>query len=290
MDKVLAREGSLDVNRAVDICQQICEALEHAHHKGIVDRDLKPSNIVLCDRDSGAIETRDLVRIVDFGIAKVLAGPESRKTFDLTHTGDLFGSTSYMSPDNPVQTIVKHLSDPPAPLKQTAQGQPITPSLEAIIMHCLAKAPDDRYGSMQQLRQDLSNDTLSEKTTFAKPPRHKRQPLPLALKIAMVALVNFAAVSVALTQDRAAVQSATNAQNIIASCEQVKQDVDLISECRNTGTDAFGVQFSRQWEIVTRDNEHLATLLPNGSPHQRQRGLAGGSLRQCQNALVKAKI
>jgi serine/threonine protein kinase len=326
LDRILAQEESLEVTRVVDICQQICHALEHAHHKGLVHRDLKPSNIVLCDGDNGALPGRDLVRIVDFGIAKVLAGPESRETFDLTHTGDLFGSPSYMSPeqcmgykldarsdiyslgcvmyellsghtpfdsDNPVQTIVKHLSDTPAPLKQTALGQAIPASLEAIVMRCLAKAPEDRYGSMQQLRQDLSNDKLSERNTFTKPAKHHKKQLPLAVKIVAVSLVNFAALNMALTQEPTAVQSAANAQSLIATCEHLRQDVDLaaamISEYRNTGNDAFGGQFSRQWEGVFRDYEHLASSIPNGSAHERQRQLAGKQISECQTALIREK-
>src|SRR5438105_390370 len=73
---------------------QVCEGLEHAHSKGIVHRDIKPSNIVL----SGRANEEDFVKIVDFGIAKLM--PEANKeTFHLTQAGQIFGSPLYMSPE-----------------------------------------------------------------------------------------------------------------------------------------------------------------------------------------------
>src|SRR5262249_20364013 len=69
LDVVIRRDRSVPPPRAVNIFKQICDGLEHAHKKGVVHRDLKPSNIILVKQDDGA----EVVKIVDFGIAKMVA-------------------------------------------------------------------------------------------------------------------------------------------------------------------------------------------------------------------------
>lgn len=103
---ILAREGTLPEERAVDICVQVCEALSHAHMKGIVHRDVKPSNILISKTDSGA----DLVQLVDFGIAHCIYD-ELTKTQSLTRVGDICGSPRYMSPEQLLGAEVTHQSD-----------------------------------------------------------------------------------------------------------------------------------------------------------------------------------
>jgi serine/threonine-protein kinase len=88
---ILARERALPPARAAEIVRQAGEALSAAHDLGIVHRDLKPDNIMIArDRDG-----RDLVKVVDFGIAKV-AGLEAQK---VTRTGLVIGTPEYMSPE-----------------------------------------------------------------------------------------------------------------------------------------------------------------------------------------------
>jgi serine/threonine protein kinase len=76
---ILAREGKLSEERALDIFTQICEALSHSHMKGIIHRDIKPSNIIISKTESGG----DMVHIVDFGIARCIYD-EVTKTQALT--------------------------------------------------------------------------------------------------------------------------------------------------------------------------------------------------------------
>jgi serine/threonine-protein kinase len=88
----LKREGKLPVDLAVALAKQILRALMRAHAAGIVHRDLKPDNLFLCERDDGAL----FVKIVDFGISKLLAGG----TLDtLTRRGTVLGTAYYMSPE-----------------------------------------------------------------------------------------------------------------------------------------------------------------------------------------------
>jgi len=83
--------GSMAPKKAVDIVDQILSALSEAHGAGILHRDLKPDNIFLLADD----ETRDFVKVLDFGIAKMI-GHEGTS---LTGTGKIFGTPTYMSPE-----------------------------------------------------------------------------------------------------------------------------------------------------------------------------------------------
>lgn len=103
---ILAREGALSDERAVDICFQLCEALAHAHMKGIVHRDIKPGNILISKTESGA----DMVQLVDFGIARCIYDQLTR-TQVLTRSVDVCGSPRYMSPEQLLGTEVTHQSD-----------------------------------------------------------------------------------------------------------------------------------------------------------------------------------
>jgi serine/threonine protein kinase len=162
---VLAECGYIAPERAVNVFMQVCEAVEHAHRHGVVHRDLKPSNMIVTGSSY-------YVKIVDFGIAKVL-GENSGET-QLTQTGEVFGSPSYMSPeqctgnqvdgrsdiysigcvmyetvvgmvpfpgDNPVQVIVKHLNEPPPSFQKARPGCQIPRGLENVVMNALAKQP-----------------------------------------------------------------------------------------------------------------------------------------------------
>jgi serine/threonine-protein kinase len=88
---VVARDGALSVSRAAAIAVQLCDALEAAHRLQIVHRDLKPSNIVILDDPPG----RDLLKLLDFGLAKSLAADESEST----GLGMVLGTPWYMAPE-----------------------------------------------------------------------------------------------------------------------------------------------------------------------------------------------
>ena len=88
----LRREGQLELADAIDVTAQVLRALVRAHAAGIVHRDLKPDNVFLCRRDDGSL----LVKIVDFGISKLLQGNGVER---LTRRGTVLGSALYMSPE-----------------------------------------------------------------------------------------------------------------------------------------------------------------------------------------------
>lgn len=179
--ETLKEEGSLDSTRAINILTQCCEALIHMHMKGIVHRDIKPSNIFLTEAENGT----DMVKIVDFGIAKIQAYQDGTH---LTQTGAVFGSPLYMSPEqcrgepldsrsdiyslgcvayemltgispfaanNPVKTIVNHVNGVLEPLSKATTEHPIPKTLQSIVMHCLETEPIKRYQTVDELLNHL---------------------------------------------------------------------------------------------------------------------------------------
>ncbi|HEY2747352.1 MAG TPA: protein kinase, partial [Polyangia bacterium] len=94
-------ERRLGVDEALDILDQVCDALEAAHEKGIVHRDLKPANVFLCPVRG----RRDLVKLLDFGVAKLIAPDEALGGDDpmsrppQTMTGQVVGTPDYISPE-----------------------------------------------------------------------------------------------------------------------------------------------------------------------------------------------
>jgi serine/threonine-protein kinase len=172
----------VSIERTIRVVGQACSALDHAHRQGVIHRDLKPTNIVLTKYD----QEEDFVKVVDFGVAKLMnAGVEGQK---LTQDGEVCGSPVYMSPEqcigndlDPrsdiysmgiviyesltgklpilgktlVDTMSRHLTEPPVPFKEARPDLYIPERLEAVIFKALAKDPADRHQSMQELKMDL---------------------------------------------------------------------------------------------------------------------------------------
>lgn len=88
---VLRDEGRFDVERTVRVGAQLCDALEAAHGEAIVHRDLKPSNILVLDSPHG----RDMIKVLDFGLAKSIEGDETEATM----TGQVVGTPRYIAPE-----------------------------------------------------------------------------------------------------------------------------------------------------------------------------------------------
>jgi eukaryotic-like serine/threonine-protein kinase len=90
--------GPLDVDAAVEIAQQLLAGLGHAHERGVIHRDVKPANLILCDNG--------VLKIVDFGLAKKTGAGET-----LTETGCMMGTVSYMSPEQVQAKKLDHRAD-----------------------------------------------------------------------------------------------------------------------------------------------------------------------------------
>jgi tRNA A-37 threonylcarbamoyl transferase component Bud32 len=115
---LIASAGALPALRAIGITLQILSSLEEAHEKGIVHRDLKPENIMLVNRSG----TTDFVKVLDFGIAKLMGEGEIERrdpevlrpdqSLDrLTRDGAICGSPGYMAPEQVLSEAVDHRAD-----------------------------------------------------------------------------------------------------------------------------------------------------------------------------------
>jgi serine/threonine protein kinase len=214
--EILDESGPLPYTRAIPIFIQVCEGLGHAHENGIIHRDLKPGNIMVVQRDG-----RDLVKVVDFGVAKML--PRKGKPMQqLTHTGEIFGTSLYLSPEqcagklldtrsdiyafgcvmhevltavppfvgiNLLDTMQKHINEPVPTFAQTAPELAIPPRLEQIVMKALAKLPEDRYQTMEELRSDLEqiDSTVPPVTAVSAKKRNLVVPILASVVVAIVA-------------------------------------------------------------------------------------------------------
>jgi len=179
----IAGGAKLELKRSVHIFKQVSLGLAHAHENGVVHRDLKPSNIMLVQLDHDP----DFVKILDFGIAKLLT-PTEGETDNLTRTGEVFGSPPYMSPEqcralpvdarcdiyslgcvmyrtisgkqpitghDLIEYLYKHVNETPEAFSIVCPELNIPADLEAIIFKAMAKQPDDRFQSMGELREAL---------------------------------------------------------------------------------------------------------------------------------------
>ena len=174
--------GRLTYERTIDIFIQVASGLSAAHKAGVLHRDMKPSNIMLTNGPNG----EDFVRIVDFGIAKILDSEDSIQR--LTQTGEVFGSPLYMSPEQcqgkvldkrsdiyalgtviyesligappqmgktSMETMRKHIQEIPKPFGEVAPQLEIPARLEEIVFRMLEKNPADRYDDLDELIDDL---------------------------------------------------------------------------------------------------------------------------------------
>ena len=85
--------GRLAIADRLHLFVQVCQAVQHAHHKGVIHRDIKPGNVLVCGGDEGP-----QVKVIDFGIAKAVAAKLSAETI-FTHHHQIIGTPAYMSPE-----------------------------------------------------------------------------------------------------------------------------------------------------------------------------------------------
>jgi len=124
----LEREGVLEVQKAMEIAQQVARGLAKAHAAGVIHRDLKPGNVVLAERDDGTT----IAKIVDFGISKLLT-EDADKDGVLTRYGSAVGTPQYMSPEQAQGQTIDARSDVwalGAVFYEMLSGRPAYPLLE----------------------------------------------------------------------------------------------------------------------------------------------------------------
>ncbi len=172
LKELLVRNGPTPIPVSIEYARQILGALAFAHRNGIVHRDIKPHNIV--------VGSDGRLKVTDFGIARSGAS-------QMTEAGSIVGTAQYLSPeqargaavdprsdlyslgivlyemltghvpftgDTPVEIAMKHLSLAPEP--PSALRPEVPHNLDAVVMRALAKDPDQRYGSAEEMDAELA--------------------------------------------------------------------------------------------------------------------------------------
>lgn len=183
LEDILEEQEFMSAEHCLRIMAQIMDGLTDVHEHGIIHRDLKPSNIMVSINSDGS----ERVRIVDFGIAKVLTDG-NENTPNLTMTGEVVGSPFYMSPEQcmgksldarsdiyalgcmlyrclsgkyplcgstPLETFSMQISASPAPLSQVCPSANIPPLVEDVVLKALEKDPQRRFQSVAEFRKGL---------------------------------------------------------------------------------------------------------------------------------------
>jgi eukaryotic-like serine/threonine-protein kinase len=173
LNKLIERNGHLNPRQAAAIAGQVCDALAAAHSGNLIHRDIKPQNIIISDND--------VVKLTDFGIAKIVAD-------DLTKTMSILGTSHYVSPEqaqgkildyrsdiyslgivmyemltgdvpfrggSSIDISLRHISEKPVLPSKILPGIP--EKIEKIVLKCLEKYPDMRYRDVTALKTDLNN-------------------------------------------------------------------------------------------------------------------------------------
>lgn len=202
LSATIERSNSIPESQAIGIFLQICAGLEIAHANNVVHRDLKPSNIMLVTN----APDKNSVKIVDFGIARLLGNEDKLEGQRLTKAGSVLGSPAYMSPeqcrgeeldarsdiyslgclmyealtgispfecDSELETMCRHLNEMPMPFRQAAPNVVLSDGIEKIVFHCLEKDVHDRYQSVTEIAADLRALQNHEPIAASEIPRKK---------------------------------------------------------------------------------------------------------------------
>ncbi|MFE9956235.1 Stk1 family PASTA domain-containing Ser/Thr kinase [Micromonospora sp. NPDC005299] len=198
LKEVLGAEGRLQPRRALEICADMCAALEFSHRHGIIHRDIKPGNVMLTQTGQ--------VKVMDFGIARALASGATT----MTQTSAVIGTAQYLSPeqargeavdarsdvyaagcvlfellcghppfvgDSPVSVAYQHVREtPPTP---STINPDVNPAVDAIVLKALSKNPLNRYQSAGEMRADLLR-AAAGRPVLATPVMPAEETMPMA--------------------------------------------------------------------------------------------------------------
>jgi tRNA A-37 threonylcarbamoyl transferase component Bud32 len=180
-------DGILAPERVLSILDQVAQSLGEAHANGIVHRDMKPENVFIESRPVGA-GTEDHVKVLDFGIAKMMSGEKEVQA--LTAVGQTLGTLEFMSPEqlrgqkldgrsdiyalgmmsyemltgvlpfqgakSPIEIINFHMKQTPPPPSELKEGVRIPEAVDEIIVKMVAKNRDDRFADTDALRAAIA--------------------------------------------------------------------------------------------------------------------------------------
>lgn len=191
LSHLIREEKRLEPGRAIFLFEQIASALSHAHSRGVIHRDVKPSNIMIV-RDNDGTERAILV---DFGIAKLIPLENIEEQQKLTQTGDVFGTPLYMSPeqclghtidaktdiyslacvlyevltgsppfsgDSVYEIVYKQINDAPKPFPEDLRKTQVGRNLEVLVLKGMAKLPQNRHRFALEMAVELKQSECPE--------------------------------------------------------------------------------------------------------------------------------
>lgn len=302
LKEVINAQGALSARKTMEIGTQVCSALEFAHRHEVIHRDIKPHNIVLTP--SGEI------KVTDFGIARV-------RSSGMTQTGSILGTAQYVSPEqaqgravgaasdiyslgivmyemltgdppfsgeNPVAVAVKQVNEQPVPPRRINSAIP--EELEKVVLRAMAKRPEDRYASAEDMREDIlrvqqglpatapAPTPDAEKTTVMAPtpapvpastrPPEKPKKKPkwpwvlLVIGLAILAGVALWGISALLVPQTAQVP------NVVGRTKADARDLLSQKDLKMTATEAYNKDVEKG-HVVSQDPEAGATVAKNST-------------------------
>ena len=292
------------------ICQlmhKVCRAVAYAHQRGVIHRDIKPTNIV--------VDTKGSPRVLDFGLARLSPNSEEEQISAMTETGEVMGTPAYMSPEQTigrpeevdVRTDVYSIgvmlfelltgelpyqldrARPLEALRKVRDFLPPRPSslnprvdrdLEAIVLKCLEKNKEQRYQGAPELAEDISRylrgDLVQARpaTTFYQLRkmlwRHRRLFVPAVAAAVATVVVTGVFVGQLAASQRKAKKSAREAR--VAEKKALEQQdrlVHFITELKSVETRVYDLLAAQKWREAHRIAQFAQEALPN------EAGLAG---------------
>ncbi len=202
LDEMVEQHGALPPARVVHFLMQLCGALGEAHARGLLHRDIKPGNVIICERGG----VHDVAKLLDFGLVTPVLSNGSTdgervnsNSPHLTLPGVILGTPAFMSPEQcagdaaltiasdiyslgalgyylltgrvlfpdrtPMQMLAAHMYETPKPMVDA--GATVPPDVEAVIVRCLAKEPKGRFDSAASLAAALRATSVASDWTEA---------------------------------------------------------------------------------------------------------------------------
>jgi serine/threonine-protein kinase len=177
--QLLTQMGPLPWMRVLSIGQQVARSLREAHRVGLIHRDLKPANIMVLNQE----DDHDVVKVLDFGLVKSFLPDRGQNEPEITQAGVILGSPQYMAPEQArnvsdprsdvyslgvvmfqmlmgrppfqaaqsIDVIFKHLNEAPPAFASLWPNHTVPQEVEALVMRCLFKRPEERFQSMDEV-------------------------------------------------------------------------------------------------------------------------------------------